>query len=266
MWKDLWHHLGPLITRFPRGPSLLGLDESAKLQVVINEGQWQWPFITDLECMEIIYMLPRIHGGDDRINWRFSEGRPTTQSLYRLFRPPGPKVGWSSLLSGSLKIPRHNFIFWLAIQEKLPTTDKPWMTHLGGCILCDEGQAETHNHMFFRCRYSRGCLAAIRHHIRFAWPNREWTRDVEWASRKWRGKHIVNVAYRALLSACIYHIWRERNLRRFEHTHRPEAVLAACIIEDVRQRIISINLSSSISKCALYRLWRIPWSVGGTTI
>ncbi|KAL2248049.1 UNVERIFIED_CONTAM: hypothetical protein Sindi_2657200 [Sesamum indicum] len=232
LWKDPWHHLGPLITRFPRGPSLLGLDESAKLQ---------WPLITDLECMEIIYILPQIHGGDDRINWRFSEGRPTTQSLYRLFCPPGPKVGWSSLLSGSLKIPRHNFIFWLAIQEKLPTTDKPWMTHLGGCILCDEGEAETHNHMFFRCRYSRGCLAAIRHHIRFAWPN-------------------------PLLGACIYHIWRERNLRRFEHTHRPEAVLAACIIEDVRQRIISINLSSSISTCALYRLWRIPWSVGGTTI
>ncbi|KAL2224854.1 UNVERIFIED_CONTAM: hypothetical protein Sindi_2939200 [Sesamum indicum] len=122
LWKDPWHHLGPLITRFPRVPSLLGLDESTKLQVVINEGQWQWPFITDLECMEVIYILPQIHGGDDRINWRFSEGRPTTQSLYRLFCPPGPKVGWSSLLSGSLKTPRHNFILWLAIQEKLPTT------------------------------------------------------------------------------------------------------------------------------------------------
>ncbi|KAL2248022.1 UNVERIFIED_CONTAM: putative mitochondrial protein [Sesamum indicum] len=189
LWKDPWHQLGPLIARFPRGSSLLGLDESAKLQVVINEGQWQWPFITDLECMEIIYMLPLIHGGDDRIKWRFPEGRPTTQSLYRLFCPPGPKVGWSSLLSGSLKIPRHNFILWLAIQEKLPTIDKPWMTHLGGCILYDEGTTETHTHMFFRCRFSRGCLAAIRQHIRFAWPNREWTRDVEWASRKWRGKH-----------------------------------------------------------------------------
>ncbi|KAL2251995.1 UNVERIFIED_CONTAM: hypothetical protein Sindi_2321800 [Sesamum indicum] len=91
LWKDPWHHLGPLIARFPRGPSLLGLDESAKLQVVINEGQWQWPLITDLECMEIIYMLPQIHGGDDRINWRLSEGRPTTQVLYRFFCPPGPK-------------------------------------------------------------------------------------------------------------------------------------------------------------------------------
>ncbi|KAL2251924.1 UNVERIFIED_CONTAM: Retrovirus-related Pol polyprotein from type-1 retrotransposable element R2 [Sesamum indicum] len=265
LWKDPWHHLGPLIARFPRGPSLLGLDEAAKLQVVIDEGQWQWPFITDLECMEIIHTLPQIHGGDDRINWRFPEGRLTTQSLYRLFCPPGPKVGWSSLLSGSLKIPRHNFILWFAIQEKLPTTDKAWMTHLGGCILCDEGTAETHTHMFFRCQYSRRCLATVRQHVRFSWPNREWKRDVEWASRKWRGKHIVNIAYRALLSACIYHIWRERNLRRFEHTQRPERVLATCIVYDVRQRILSINLSCSISTCALYRLWRITWSVEGDT-
>ncbi|KAL2230688.1 UNVERIFIED_CONTAM: hypothetical protein Sindi_1663200 [Sesamum indicum] len=105
LWRDSWHHLGLLIARFPRVPSPLGLDESAKLQVVIDEGQWQRPFITDMECMKTIYTLPQIHGGDDRINWRFSEGQPTTQSLNRLFCPPQPKVEWSSLLSGSLKIP-----------------------------------------------------------------------------------------------------------------------------------------------------------------
>ncbi|KAL2247989.1 UNVERIFIED_CONTAM: hypothetical protein Sindi_2651200 [Sesamum indicum] len=265
LWKDPWHQLGPLISRLPRAPSLIGIGISAKLQAVIDEGQWQWPFISDMECMEIIYTLPQIHGGEDRIKWRFPEGRPTTQALYRLFCPPGPKVGWTSLLSGSLKIPRHTFILWLAIQEKLPTTDKPWLNHLGGCILCDDDTAETHTHLFFQCRFSRRCLTAVRQQIRFAWPNREWARDVEWASRKWRGKHIVNVAYRALLGACIYHIWRERNLRRFEQTHRPAHVLALCILDDIRQRIISINLPWSISTYALYRLWRIPWPVGGET-
>ncbi|KAL2235617.1 UNVERIFIED_CONTAM: hypothetical protein Sindi_1293900 [Sesamum indicum] len=122
--------------------------------------------------------------------WRFPDGQPTTQALYRLFCPPGPKVGWTSLLSGSLKIPRHSFILWMAIQEKLPTTDRPWLTYLGGCILCNEEALETHSHLFFRCRFSRLCLAAVRRIIRVPWPNREWGRDVEWATRKWRGKHI----------------------------------------------------------------------------
>ncbi|KAL2226585.1 UNVERIFIED_CONTAM: Transposon TX1 uncharacterized protein [Sesamum indicum] len=263
LWKDPWHHLGPLIYRFPRGPSLLGLDEFTKLNTVIDEGQWHWPLITDLECLQIIYTLPQIHDGDDRIIWRFPDDRPTAQVLYRLICPPGPKVGWTSLLSGSLKISRHCFILWMAIQEKLPTTDKPWLTHIGGCILCDEEATETHNHLFFRCRFSRRCLIAIREIIRFAWPNRTWAMDVEWAVRKWRGKHIINAAYRALLGSFVYHLWRERNSRRFQQIEHPPNVLASLIINDVRQRILSLNLSSSISTCALYRLWRIPWPIEG---
>ncbi|KAL2226604.1 UNVERIFIED_CONTAM: hypothetical protein Sindi_2019100, partial [Sesamum indicum] len=201
LWKDPWHQLGPLLPRFPRRPNLLGLEDSIKLSSVIDGGQWHWPLITDLECLQITYALPQIYGGDDKIIWRFPDGQPTTQTLYRLFCPPGPKVGWTSLLSGSLKIPRHSFILWMAIQEKLPTTDRPWLIHLGGCILYDEEALETHTHLFFRCRFSRLCLAAVRQIIRVPWLNREWARDVEWATRKWRGNHIINATYRALLGS-----------------------------------------------------------------
>ncbi|KAL2237504.1 UNVERIFIED_CONTAM: hypothetical protein Sindi_0942100 [Sesamum indicum] len=120
-----------LCDTFPRGPRLLGLEESAKLSTVITGGEWQWPPITDFECLEITHALPTIHGGEDRIIWRFDHGIPTVQTLYRLFDPPGLKVDWSSLLLGSLKIPRHLFILWLAILGKLATTDKPWLAHLG---------------------------------------------------------------------------------------------------------------------------------------
>ncbi|KAL2247442.1 UNVERIFIED_CONTAM: hypothetical protein Sindi_2596500 [Sesamum indicum] len=99
--------------------------------------------------------------------------------------------------------------------------------------------------------YSRQCLHAIRLIVRFAWPNRDWTADVEWAARRWRGKHIVNVAYCALLGACIYHIWRERNLRRFERIERNPNIVASLIVEDVTQRILSITLASSVSKHTL---------------
>ncbi|KAL2237653.1 UNVERIFIED_CONTAM: hypothetical protein Sindi_0957000 [Sesamum indicum] len=99
--------------------------------------------------------------------------------------------------------------------------------------------------------------------IRFAWPNRTWAMDVEWAVRKWRGKHIINAAYRALLGSFVYHLWRERNSRWFQQIEHPPNVLASLIINDVRQRILSLNLSSSISTCAPYRLWHIPWPVEG---
>ncbi|KAL2226443.1 UNVERIFIED_CONTAM: hypothetical protein Sindi_2003000 [Sesamum indicum] len=62
-----------------------------------------------------------------------------------LMMPPGPKVDWTSLLSGPLKIPRHMFILWLAILEKLATTDKPWLSHLGHCVLCNDHMVESHD-------------------------------------------------------------------------------------------------------------------------
>ncbi|KAL2234686.1 UNVERIFIED_CONTAM: LINE-1 reverse transcriptase, partial [Sesamum indicum] len=258
IWQDPWHHLGPLIERFPRAPHHLGIEKSAKLSSVISAGEWQWLPITDFECLEITHNLPIISGGEDRVVWRCDGGLPTTQALYRVFDPPEPKVGWASLLSGSLKIPRHSFILWLAILGKLPTTDKPWLSHFGDCILCNEGEIETHSHLFFQCRFSRQCLTAIRRKVRFHWPNRDWANDIEWASRRWRGKHIVNIAYRALLASSVYHIWRERNLRRFVHIERTPSTMALLIVDDVRQRIISISLASSVSTRALYRLWRIP--------
>ncbi|KAL2240785.1 UNVERIFIED_CONTAM: hypothetical protein Sindi_0719700 [Sesamum indicum] len=247
VWQDPWHHLGPFIERFPQGPRHLRIEESAKLISVISAGEWQWPTITDLECLEITHNLPLILGGEDRVVWRCDEGQPTTQALYRLFDPSEPKVGWSLLLSGSLKIPHHSFILWLAIVGQLPTTDKSWLSHLGESILCDEGATKSHSHLFFRCRFSRQCLFEIRRRICFHWPNRDWATDIEWATRKWRGKHIINSAYRTLLASCVYHIWRERNLRRFEHTERTPNTLSILIIDDVKQRILSADLASSVS-------------------
>ncbi|KAL2248047.1 UNVERIFIED_CONTAM: hypothetical protein Sindi_2657000 [Sesamum indicum] len=86
VWQDPWHHLGPLIERFPQGPRHLRLEESAKLSSVISAGEWQWPTITDFECLEITHNLPLIFGGEDRVVWRCDERQPTTQALYQLFR------------------------------------------------------------------------------------------------------------------------------------------------------------------------------------
>ena len=157
------------------------------------------------------------------------------------------------------------FILWLAILEKLATTDKPWLSHLGHCVLCNDDMVESHDHLFFHWRFSRRCICTIRCMVRFQWRNREWTQDIVWGARKWRGKHIINIAYRALLGSCVYHIWKERNTRRFEQVENPPSMVANLIMEDMRQRIISLELPSSVSTRALYRLWRIPWPAEGDT-
>ncbi|KAK4383266.1 putative ribonuclease H protein [Sesamum angolense] len=223
LWHDPWHSLGSLITRFPRGPSRTSIPEAAKLSVVLVDGDWSWPPITDLECIEILHVLPNIHNGSDSILWR--GGGFSTKVVYDIFRNHGPKEGF---------------------------------------VCCAGREMETHEHLFFRCNYSRQCIRILKRTVRFTWPNRAWAVDIAWASKRWNGRHIVQAAYRALLAAIVYHIWQERNRRVFQQSMRPSSTIARIVVDEMRQKIISIDLPDSVSSRGLYRLWRIPWPVRGT--
>ncbi|KAL0346478.1 UNVERIFIED_CONTAM: hypothetical protein Scaly_1663800 [Sesamum calycinum] len=110
-------------------------------------------------------------------------------------------------------------------------------------------------------RYSRQCLREMKETVRFSWPNHAWGLDITWASRTWNGRHIVQAAYRSLLAAIVYNIWQERNRKIFQHIERPSSTVARMAVDEIRQKIISIDLPDSISSQGLYRLWRIPWPV-----
>ncbi|KAL0287886.1 UNVERIFIED_CONTAM: hypothetical protein Sradi_7115100 [Sesamum radiatum] len=208
-------------------------------------------------------MTSPIHGGRDQILWIGPRGAFSSAAAYDVFRPPGPTVDWSSLLVGTFHIQRHRFILWLAIQGRLSTTDKPWLQHLGnGCVLCQEGHPESHEHLFFMllCYTVHTC---DRREISFPWPYYNWSTIIRWASARWRGRHVVNAAYRALLSSLVYHLWRERNLRVFQHTSRTTDEIVRIVVTEIRDLIICKQLPRTVSTRGLYRLWRIPWPVEG---
>ncbi|KAL0313714.1 UNVERIFIED_CONTAM: Retrovirus-related Pol polyprotein from type-2 retrotransposable element R2DM [Sesamum calycinum] len=81
LWHDPWHTLGPLISQFPRGPQMTNIEPLDKLSVVIKDGQWNWPLITDIACLEITHMLPPITEGQDRISWKSNNGSFNFDSL-----------------------------------------------------------------------------------------------------------------------------------------------------------------------------------------
>ncbi|KAL0282049.1 UNVERIFIED_CONTAM: hypothetical protein Sradi_7273900 [Sesamum radiatum] len=67
-----------------------------------------------------------------------------------------------------------------------------------------------------------------------------------WASRRWRGAHLLNVASRSLLASVVYHLWLERNNRRFKATATSAESVALRAIEDVRLRILSSDIKPSL--------------------
>ncbi|KAL2224164.1 UNVERIFIED_CONTAM: hypothetical protein Sindi_2992100, partial [Sesamum indicum] len=208
-------------------PAILDLKNQQKLSLVISAGEWQWPTITDFECLEITHNLPLILGGEDRVVWRCDEGQPTTQALYRLFTSPRAESRMVFTTFGLLE-DSSPFVHLMA--------SNPWQTSYHRQIMAiPPGDLVVSAFM----RFAEG--------FAFTGPIEIGQADIEWATRKWRGEHIINRAYRTLLAACVYHIWKERNLRRFDHTERTPATLSILIINDVRQRILSVDLASSVS-------------------
>ncbi|KAL0455533.1 UNVERIFIED_CONTAM: hypothetical protein Slati_0892500 [Sesamum latifolium] len=223
LWTDLWHPRGPLIHSFPCGPTITGLPSNSLLMTVMQQGQWRWPSETDFDIQEIIAGLPPIFPQQsDLIKWRPNAGMFTTAAVLSLLQPASPRVHWHRLLGGKFKIPRHDFILWLAILERLSTIDRLWS-------------------------------------VRFQWPNLGWQRDILWASRRWRGKHLLNAAARALLASNVYNIWREHNNRRFTATASSAETVAIRAMEEIRYRIISEDIRPSLQLSVLYRIWEIPW-------
>ncbi|KAK4384364.1 hypothetical protein Sango_3068500 [Sesamum angolense] len=187
---------------------------------VLQQDQWRWPASTEADIAEIISQLPPTNPTtSDQICWRNSAGKFTVQSAILLIQPASMQVQWHGLLRGKFKIARHCFVLWLAILEKLSTLDKPWISSDNdGCVLCDGHFGETHGHLFFECWYSRRCLSILKTRIKFQWPRLEWKQGIIWASKRWRGTHLINVALRSVLASLVYHIWAERNNRKFAAT------------------------------------------------
>ncbi|KAL0292831.1 UNVERIFIED_CONTAM: hypothetical protein Sradi_6970500 [Sesamum radiatum] len=258
LWTDIWHPQGPLLCSFPRGPSITGLPSDSLLKSVIRQNSWDWPSESAFDIQEIISGLPTIFPNQpDTILWRFNGGRFTTGSALTILQPAYPAVCWHHLLRGKFKIPRHCFILWLAILERLSTRDRPWMQqHNSSCVLC-AGLLWRLTLIFSLNVHFARCLAILRHQVRFHWPGFGWRRDILWASKRWRGNHLFNFASRSLLAALTYHIWMERNRRIFQSTASSAEFVARQSIADVRFRIISENVGPSLQCIALYRIWKI---------
>ncbi|KAL0300308.1 UNVERIFIED_CONTAM: hypothetical protein Scaly_3051400 [Sesamum calycinum] len=264
LWQDIWHQQGPLSISYPRGPEVTGWPLKSLLSRALQHGHWNWPNHDDPDISEIVSQLPPVHqNSPDTIIWRHASGQFSVKSATELIRPPTDRVVWHGLLQGRYKIPRHNFILWLAILEKLSTLDKHWISHGdNGCVLCAGQHVESHDHLFFNCLYTRRCLQIVQRQVRFHWPLSGWQQCIKWASKRWRSEHLINAASRALLAALVYYIWIERNNRKFTATSSAAESVARRVVEEVRLRILSDDFIVSLQTRTLYRIWKIAWPIG----
>lgn len=88
------------------------------------------------------------------------------------------------------------------------------------CVLCDVDTEETHAHLFFECKYStcmfQRMLVWLKYHRTITTQGSELAR----LSSKVNNKNPKNTILEIIFAVVVYHIWSERNNRRFQNQKR----------------------------------------------
>ncbi|XP_059306387.1 uncharacterized protein LOC132057800 [Lycium ferocissimum] len=150
-------------------------------------------------------------------------GKFSIKQAYLSTMPQQPKIQWKSLVLLKNVIPRQQFILWMVVQNRLATTDRlaAWGIQVDPiCQLCSVGEVETHKHLFFECNYASFVWQTLLHWTGIRRQIGTWDEEVQWMSRRVTSSSPKWAILGFVFTSVVYHIWMERNARRFQQQHR----------------------------------------------
>ncbi|KAB5548332.1 hypothetical protein DKX38_011738 [Salix brachista] len=264
LWQDNWlpsgSEIGNIIS--PRQLALTGLSWNAKVAEIVRGRAWQFP--TGVPSLDTVWQsidyLPN-YNQDDTFFWKgTSSGMYTIQSAWEITRPHHNTCLAHDFNWHVGHIPRQAFMLWLTFNQRLQTLDRV-QRFMGPsasttCVLCG-GVEESHDHLFFLCRFSSKIWKSLNTRARIHWPNLPWSRLKFWAIGRYRNKRKTKfIIPKLLLASAIYHIWYERNRRSFNNQFTP----AKTVEEDIFQ-LIRAHLINGVKVDELPPAQRLIWEV-----
>ncbi|GKV39226.1 hypothetical protein SLEP1_g47032 [Rubroshorea leprosula] len=254
LWHDYWHPSGPLILAY--GAKIVpdsGLQLFAKVSEVVNGNFWNWPPARSPQLVQIQMALfdtlyPK-SGKKDLVIWTASSSRVfDTSSAWHSLRAKQRKVPWHKLVWFSHAIPKHSFIGWLAILDRLTTRSrqKKWTSSIDDtCLFCSSG-VETNDHLFFNCQFTKQVWQTVCSMAEIPLFC-SWQGLLAWLGKSIRRKSVYCALIKLAWNATVYHVWRERNSRVYRQQFRSVSQIVNDILFDVRNKVLAFATPKSSS-------------------
>ncbi|CAN1154352.1 hypothetical protein LINPERPRIM_LOCUS41081 [Linum perenne] len=168
----------------------------------------------------------------------------SVSTIWKVLRLVYPVIDWGEMVWKAPSIPRHSFICWLVMLDRLKTRDKllKWGIRCSSmCVLCNV-DAESREHIFLCCSYS----TQVREACRFPSSLQVtcW-KDLVKSIVDYDGDGRMSVWFK--WRAYIYHIWRERWCRTHGTRDISAISLADIIMRDVRSMTGSPKIMRVVS-------------------
>jgi len=139
-----------------------GMAKNAKVNLLIQNSEWKTPTTQAIGWHPIIEAIPSNSnpkmGQKDEIVWLDSPNhRFSVKVAWEQLRRHRQMVEWHDIVWFKNAVPRHSFLLWMVVQQKLTTQDTLHRFGIHGpnrCSLCLRNN-EDHNHLFFECSYTK---------------------------------------------------------------------------------------------------------------
>lgn len=139
------------------------------------------------------------------------------------------------------------FVRSLASHGKLKTMDHNLASIIlssSTCVLCNQ-EIESHDHLFFKCDYSKKVWENINFRVGIKWSSLPWEQVIQWVTFNYHRKSKMNKMITwTILGALIYFIWQERNRRVFSSQFEGGMYLVKKIFQVIKAHLSCMPNSS----------------------
>ena len=173
------------------------------------------------------------------------------------------KVPWYRVVWFTQNIPKHAFVLWFAIQNKLTTQDRirRWGSYyMMACPLCYQDM-DSHPHLFFKCEYANQFWGNVVRKVGMSCGKMDWEEIVSSFANSFNGNSIASVIKRLALAASVYLIWQERNNRIFREEQRSCDELFKIWQDNMRFRMMSLKVKPSVAVLKVQEEWNVKMNV-----
>ncbi|GJT95362.1 RNA-directed DNA polymerase, eukaryota, reverse transcriptase zinc-binding domain protein [Tanacetum coccineum] len=243
------------------------IKDTMKVADMMVDNNWNWPegWLSKFPLLSSVNPPNSLNDKEDQIMWVDNNDKRdkfSTSQAWLSIRDDWPNVQWHNVVWYSQLIPKHAFIFWLAIQDKLLTQDRmaKWkdITDLK-CPLCKKC-ADSHDHLFFKCEFASQVWNEMLKKTIILGGMVSLKEIVDNISKE-RGKNSIGVVINKLvLAATVYMIWKERNQRLFRDEAKTVDAICNLIYEQVRNKLMTLKVKQSINVIKEASKWDLQWS------
>ncbi|XP_059627223.1 uncharacterized protein LOC132270018 [Cornus florida] len=198
----------------------------------------------------------------DKVKWIPSpNGKFSIGHTLNHFDKHLPSIPWTHLVWSKNFVPKLSFTLWVAVQMRLPTLNRRCTSHINAttCTLCNSFELETHDHLFFKCDFTRPLWSFIQAKCGFYINSSSWRNLVLWASHHWKsnsGVHYSSITKLALASL-MYNIWMERNRKIVKKSSLSQNALLQQVIDLIRLKLMSSKFADSPTSRRIIEDWEL---------